>query len=287
MDGLISVLQASKLGSLTAAAEDLGITHGAVSRRIKLVENWLGSSIFERHGRGVRLTADGALIVRRLERLTTGLMVTANDIRARRPQGTVKISVLPSFARLWLVPRLRELEHGDPQLVFRMSTEHSVSQLDGRESDLAVRTGYGDWAGVDAHKLFGERLYPVASAELGARITADGLSLFSYPLLHDSDSGAWRRWARDCGYDYAPRAGERRFADYDLVLAAARAGLGIALARMPLAASSLSEGNLIRLGEPEVEIGRSHWVVTRSGENRPAVLLAAERLLALAASVRA
>ena len=283
-EALAAVLAAARAGSLTAAAAELSVTHGAISRRIQAVEGWLGAALFERHGRGVRLTPVGERFARSVERSFAAISSTAADIRTASRVGKVRLSTLPSVARLWIMPRLSRLQGEPADIAIALVGEHRVASLEAREADLAIRFGLGGWSGVDAHLMFRERLYPIAAPPVAARLAAEGpAALLGQTLLHDGDAGDWKAWFRSVGVAYKPRAGERKFEDYDLVLMAAEAGLGVALGRDPLAAPALRSGRLKRLPGPELASDRGHYLVTRTGETRPAVLTLARRIRALAA----
>ncbi|MEO6689129.1 MAG: LysR substrate-binding domain-containing protein [Dokdonella sp.] len=282
LEALAAVLSAARVGSFSAAAVELGITHGAVSRRVHAVESWLGVAVFERHGRGVRLTPTGEHFSRHVELALSKLTEVAVDLRAARQTARVKLSVLPSFARLWLMPRLAKLqgEHS----VIQVSAEHRQAKLDAREADLAIRYGRGTWAGVVARPLLGERLFAIATPKIARTLRdADPTDVLTQTLLHDTDTRQWRLWCEHAGIAYRARGGERRFEDYDLVLAAAESGVGIAIARWPLAAAALQSKRLVRIAGPEFANPKAHYIVTRNGETRSAVLQVVERLLGEAA----
>jgi len=280
LDGLTAVLAAIRAGSFTAAAEELGLTHGAVSRRIQSVERWLGTPLFERHARGVRATPAGQRFAREVEQALATISQSAEHWRPPRELETVRISVVPSFAKLWLLPRLRALQGTPPELRIELLVEHRLANLEGREVDLAIRYGAGAWPGLRTRLLLRETLFPVAAAEIARRLgpRASAERIAQEPLLHDSDTAQWRAWLLSCGQRYRPRARDRRFEDYDLVLAAAEAGLGIALLRAPLAASVLASGRLVQLNDHVIHNKASHWIVTRADEDRPTLLRLIERM---------
>lgn len=275
-DGVLTVLAAAQAGSFSAAAEDLGLSHGAVSRRVQAVERWLGAALFERHGRGVRLTPAGQRFAATAEQAFSSIVQTAERWRPRRGAEAVRLSVLPSMARLWLLPRLGRIEEAAGVHV-ELVIEHRLGDLAGGGADVALRYGPGEWPGLKARLLFEERLFPAAAPDLAARLR--GGDLASAPLLHDSDTSQWRAWLAAEGRAYRPRARDRRFEDYDLVVAAAEAGLGVALARSPLIEERLAAGRLVRLADREIRNPWSHHVVTRADEDRPSVLALAEELL--------
>jgi LysR family transcriptional regulator, glycine cleavage system transcriptional activator len=280
LDGLTAVLAAVSAGSFTAAAEELSLTHGAVSRRIQAVERWLGTPLFERHARGVRATPAGQRFAREVEQALATISQSAEHWRPRRELETLRISVVPSFAKLWMLPRLLALQGTPAEVRIELSIEHRLASLEGREVDLAIRYGAGAWPGLRTHLLMRETLFPVAAPEtakrLGRQASAERIAQES--LLHDSDTAQWRAWLADCGLRYRPRSSDRRFEDYDLVLAAAEANLGVALLRTPLAQSVLSAGKLVRLSRHAIRNPAGHWIVMRAQEDRASVLRLVERM---------
>ena len=150
LDSLDTVCVVARHDSFSAAAEALGLTHGAVSRRVAAVEAWLGTALFERHGRGVRLTPDGQRFVSRVEAAFRLIDEAAVRWRRRRGPEVVRISVVPGFAKLWLFERLAALEQGDPALRIEIAVEGRNADVEGGEVDLAVRYGAGTWPGLQA-----------------------------------------------------------------------------------------------------------------------------------------
>lgn len=286
LDGLTAMLAAAEEGSFSAAAGKLGLTHGSVSRRIAALEHWLGASLFERHGRGVRLTPAGLRFVRDARQSLGRLSHSAEQWRPRRGRQTVRMSVVPSFARLWLLRRLPAIEQSDTHI--DLSLDHRMTDLDSREAEVVIRYGRGTWVGVDARQIVEETLAPAASPGLRDRMSAAPAidELLQWPLLHDSDTSQWRAFLSRAGVSYRPRWQDRRFEDYDTVLAAAEAGLGVALIRQPLAADWLTDGRLTTITLQTMANPASHFVCVRAGETRQAVLTVRDRILALATEDR-
>lgn len=280
---LETVCLVARHGSFTAAAEASGLTHGAISRRVGAVENWLGCALFERHGRGVSLTCDGQRFLGRIEHAFDVIDAAADQWHQARKAPAVRLSVVPSFAKLWLLERLQSLEGGKPFIDIQVTTEHRNADVGAGEVDIALRYGRGGWANVDSEPLMGETLYPVASPEMARRLKGAGVSeMLAMPLLHDSDLTGWRAWCGAHGVSLRPRARDRRFEDYTVVLAAAEAGLGIALVRAPLASEWIARSRLVRLSDAEVACPLQYHVVTAKREKRPEVLEVIARLHALA-----
>jgi LysR family transcriptional regulator, glycine cleavage system transcriptional activator len=288
LDGLNAVIAARDTGSFTAAAERLGLTHGAVSRRVYAVEHWLGTAVFERHGRGVRVTPAGQRFIAQVEQALSAISESADRWRPRRELPVIRLGVVPSFARLWLLPRMRALQDFPAQRRIELMIEHRLADIAGGEVDLAVRYGKGQWRDASSQLLFRERLVPVASPELAAELGShpNAGRLVDAPLLHDSDTSQWRAWFKAQGASYRSKAADRRFEDYDLVLAAAKSGLGVALLRSPLADEAMTGGQLVPISRASLANPSSHHLVMRPGENRSMVLEAAAQLLALSAPMR-
>lgn len=125
---------------------------------------------------------------------------------------------------------------------------------------------------------------PYLAAHLGGNARATRIA--EAPLLHDSDTAQWRAWLSESGVRFRAKAVDRRFEDYDLVLAAAQAGLGIALLRSPLADGALAAGGLVRIAKTAIRNVAGHYLVRVPGESREAVMRVADALLAMTAPLR-
>jgi DNA-binding transcriptional LysR family regulator len=278
LEGLSALLAAADGGSFTAAAHTLGLTHGSISRRIGMLEAWLGTRLFERHGRGVRLTPAGQRFAHEARTALSGLHRSTEQWRPWQGRQTVRLSVVPSFARLWLLPRLAQIELGD--LHIELIMDHRVSDLDAREADLAIRYGLGGWEGLHVRELFAETLLPAAAPALAEQLGNDASAngLLSVALLHDSDTSQWRAWLDVADIRYRPRWQDRRFEDYDTVIVAAETGLGVTLLRLPLAKHVLSRGTLHPVSGRAIRNPASHFICMRENESRVAVIQVADRL---------
>lgn len=281
LDALTALLVAADTGSFTAAAEKLGITHGAISRRITGLEAWLGTSLFERHGRGVRLTPAGQRFAAEARTSLSILARSAQQWRPWRGRQTIRLSVVPSFARLWLIPRLAQIEQGDIHI--DLDIDHRPNDLAAREADVALRYGSGKWSGVRAQLLMRETLVPAAAPAIADGLTTvtDADEVLRHPLLHDSDTSHWRSWLAQAGRTYHPRWQDRRLEDYDTVLAAAASGLGIMLLRQPISSPWLERGDICLVSNVSIPNPAAHYICTAENDQRAAVSIVVERLMAL------
>ncbi|MGO4197552.1 LysR family transcriptional regulator [Rhizobium sp. YAF28] len=278
LDTLEAFSRAARLGSFSAAAEEAGITHGAVSRQISRLERWLGVRLFARQARGVALTPEGIRFFARAEEALALLSGADERWIPRRHKTTVRLSLTPSVASLWLFPRLGKLELDDIHI--ELFLEHRLADL-GEGTDLAIRCGRGPWAGVRATPLWQEKSFPVAAPSLAGQLAGncDARSLLKMPILHDSTIEGWRRWLAAEDIDYLPRGQDRRFEDYNLVIDACVQGVGIALARPPLSDAAIASGRLVAVSERALDYHVSFHLVRADGPlSGPATELA-RRLL--------
>lgn len=283
LDALRAVLAATGAGSFSSAAERLGVTHAAVSRRIATVETWAGFRVFARHGRGVRLTLEGEGLTSRIEAALA--MLEDGRLNNRRGGGleTVRVGVVQSFARLWLLPRLRLLE-GEPSDL-RIEPEPDNGLMSLSNGRIAIRYGRGGWPGVVAERLFAERLRPVAAPALACRLRGGSSvqRVLGAPLIHDASEQGWSLWLNGLGMSYERRAEDRLMPGHDLALLAAADGLGVALAREPYASALCRRLGLCPVGEQTLPNPLAFHIVTRPGARHGAVERLVGRLRAAAA----
>ncbi len=267
--------------SFTLAAAELCLTQSAVSRQIKALEEELGLRLFHRRHRAIELTAEGQ---RLFESVTRGLdeigaCLAALGAAAKAPQITVCASV--AFAWFWLMPRLERFGALQPEIDLRvLATDQPVLPGTG-EVDVAFLFGAGQWEGLEARLLFGERVYPVCSPgylrdhpEL--RRAED---LLDQTLLHleygkPTFGGVdWRTWLLRQGVNGQPVRRGLRFNAYPLVLQAAEAGHGVALGWSYVTDPILTEGRLVCPVDRVVETRDGYYLCTSKGaDHTPGVM---------------
>lgn len=274
---------AAKTGSFSAAAEKLNLTHGAVSRQIARLEDWFGLKLFERGARGVSLTIEGNRL--HLRTSEAFALIASNSDRWVEPRGSavVRLATIPSISGLWLMPRMAKLESGDPKIRIVLDVDNRQIDLADEGIDLSIRCGRGRVPERIAMQLFEEHMFPIASPALAKEVGAGNAErLLKYPLIHDSDASGWRAWFGEQGVDYRPRPQDRRFEDYNLVLDAAAYGLGIALARPPLAEGQVSAGRVVAVDRRTALNPVSYWLDRPAGKPRAAAVELARRIAAAA-----
>jgi LysR family glycine cleavage system transcriptional activator len=236
---------AARHGNFSRAADELHLTHGAISHKIKSLEQTLGVALFRRGRRGVTVTPEGAALAAvmrdALARITRGV----EAVRGRPPRA-LTISVLPGFAAHWLIPRLADFQASHPDIEVNIRAGQELVDFARDGVDLAVRYGPGTWPGMVAARMMSEDVFPVCSPDFAdGRLPRTLAALAAAPLLH-SQTQPWDEWFRALG-ETAPdvRRGPG-FSEPGLLLRAAADGLGVALARSVLVQPELEAGRLVR-----------------------------------------
>lgn len=274
---------AARLGSFSRAAEAVHLTHGAVSRRIAELEAQFKTPLFERLPRGVRPTAAGLRLQAIVAEVLATLATAVEDLRlGPRPRRVVRISVLPSFASRWLLPRLPVFRARHPEIEIHLIAEHGLADFARDRVDLAIRYGLGRWPRVTVEPLMAETLCPVIAGGAGhRRLIARAQDLDGQTILHDQNEDAWNDWFDSLGWRPSRARGET-YNDYTLALEAAANGLGIAMGRSRLTEIDLRTGRLRRASAFEVPNPKGHYLVTprRPASDETAIFIAWLRLLA-------
>ena len=256
LTGLNTFDACARHGSFTAAAAELGVTLGAVSRQVKALEVDLNCALFVRHHRGVELTAEGNDL---FEVLSTGFRQIGRKCQAlrNRQQGSdVTIGATTALASLWLMPRLGEFwrSHADINLSHAISDNPDDSGFSG--ADIRIRYGEGRWPGERVMHLFDDRIYPVCGRELAARHEfGHPADLLQFPLLQlDSVDPAWTGWEAWLAHWQCDlsKARIRRFNNYVVALHAAEENQGIVLGWHSQVQGMIERGELLRVGEFEI-----------------------------------
>lgn len=269
LHALQGFVAAARAGNLTRAAESLHLTVSALSHQMRALEERLGYPLLVRQARGVAPTAEGQ---RLLDRIAPHLDAIAHALQpfAARRGDVLTVSVLPSMASAWLVPRLGDFLIRHPKIEINLqSTESVVDFARDGDVDAALRIGLGEWPGVTAEHLFDEWLLPMASPALVARMGGhDAAPLSQWPLLGDPD-GQWNRWFAQAGAN-PPARYVAVFDDSESHHRAALDGVGVALGRLTRARLLLDSGQLVALSEQRLKMRSAHYLVypPRSASHR-------------------
>ncbi len=247
--------------SFSRAGDELHLTHGAVSRQVAQLEAALGVALFRRHARGVEPTAAGRRFHVAVADALSRLGDAAAGLKRRGGAATVRLSVLPSFAAHWLLPRLEGFRRERPDIEVQIVSDRGLADFGRGGIDLAIRYGLGRWPQLDAELLMHERLFPVARPDPGLAGLAGPGDLAGRLLLHDERADGWTDWLGAVGWTLPRRRRDAIHDDYNLVVAAAVDGPGIAMGRSRLVARELAAGRLVRLSPVEVLNPRAYYLV--------------------------
>ncbi len=278
--------------SFTKAAEELFVTQAAISHQIKALEAALGLQLFRRFNRRLMLTDAGQAYLPPLREALDGIAAATERLRAAEQTGSLKVSVLPSFAAKWLLPRLSRFRERHPEIDVLVSASNAIVDFAHEEVDIAIRYGFGRYPGLEVDFLMGDRIFPVCSP----KVLADGpplrepADLRHHTLLHDADalateSESWRVWLDAAGVTGVDPSRGPGFSDSSMLLQAAIDGQGVALGRSALAALDLEAGRLVQPFGPSIPSNLNYYIVTpRGAGERPKARLFHDWLLEEAAA---
>lgn len=235
--------------SFARAAEELHVTPAAISQQIKQLEEYLGVSLFRR-GRNLALSDSAAAALPLLSEGFDQLERAVVRLHAGNDEGPLVISLPPTFASRWLMGRLDDFQSHYPDIELHLHASRRLVDFTMEEVDIAIRFGSGNFAGLHADRLMPEAIVPIAAPSIASNI-AEPADLLQYTLLNDDAHSwdptfpDWDTWLSSLGVSGKPRI--RHFSDVNLVIEAATAGLGIALAWRSLVEGALRAGRLQQL----------------------------------------
>jgi len=258
LDTLRAFESAARHLNFTKAANELHVTQSALSQRIGALEDELGFALFLRGARKLELTAKGSAIAAAMARALTEITRAFAGLEESAAARTLVISVLPSFATRWLMPRLPHFRAAHPGVQVQVNAEGRLIDLTATEVDLALRFGTGRYPGHHVDFVMDDYVLPVAQPALlaaqakqrGRKSVRDPAELRALPLIYDSAvdrdaSGTdWKSWFEHAGIE-SPAPSGPRFSQADLMLQAAAQGEGVALARYSLVHDDLTAERLV------------------------------------------
>lgn len=250
--------------SFSEAAKELHVTHAAVSHQVKALEIFLQSSLFVRLTRSIELTEQGETLFLETRKALDILDAATTNFFANRLDGTLKISVAPSFANRWLLPRLVDFEAAYPGLRVEVLPDIELSRVQESDIDLTIRHGCGNWPGLTSIRLFDEVLVPVASPEFIASMQRP---LFSQAALLGASprSDEWREWMNRYAGRPAPDSAIIFYPTLALALDAAVGGGGIALADRRIVERDIKGGRLAIVEEAPLPSKKGYFLCYPSG----------------------
>ncbi|CDZ36389.1 LysR family transcriptional regulator [Neorhizobium galegae] len=252
----------ARLGSFSAAAEELSLTQGAISRQVSGLEEQLGIQLFDRSSRGVSLTSAGAEYAKVVANALSQIRSASLQVMTKRHSDQLNLAILPTFGTRWLMPRIPQFVARHPEITLNFATRIGVFDFDRDGIDMAIHIGQPDWPGAECTFLMEEMVAPVSSpAFLASHPIRKGEDLLRLPLLHmASRPGAWNHWFESLGIAGTPSQG-MRFEQFGSVAQACIAGLGVALMPLFLIDSELAAGQLVEVFPHQVRSTSAYYAV--------------------------
>lgn len=236
--------------SFKRAADELNVTPAAISHQVKALEEWLGTLLFHRLTRALRLTEAGQEALPKLTQGFGKLVEAVGEMQAQSDSDLLTVSVSPSFGTMWLVPKLDRFRVRHPDIEIRIDGTDRLVNIAQGDADLAVRYGAGDYNGVRVDLLFTQRNTPVCSPALleGDFPLREPSDLRHHTLLHvdwkDADA-SWRMWLMAAGVEGINAARGPHFTQEGMAVEAALDGQGVALIGDKLVEDHLAAGTLV------------------------------------------
>jgi LysR family transcriptional regulator, glycine cleavage system transcriptional activator len=265
---------AARHESFSDAAVELFVTHAAISRHIRDLEESLGTELFNRTGRGVQLTEAGTRFGERLTPLFDQIAEASREAAAVGAARTLRVSVEPAFASRWLVGRLAKFNELHPDIELTIDSTNRLVDFYVDDVDIGVRYGNGVWDGVDAAKLSDVVIFPVCEPKLIAddpKLTPEGLG--EYTLLHENRKQWWADWLAAAGVKAEMDWRGTIFQNH-LAIEAAEAGAGFALGDQILCTDALVEGWLVKPFATDMKDHGAYFIVRKKGSKETAVVKA-------------
>lgn len=263
----------ARLGSFTAAAQELDLTQGAVSRQISMLEEQFGRRLFERDSRNVRLSTAGEIYAEAVRAALGQLRDAALGLMSNRHSGMLNLAILPTFGTRWLMRLIPDFVAKNPDITINFVTRIGRFDFARERLDAAIHHGQPDWPDADSTLLMRETVMPVVSPEfLASRAITTAADISRLPLLHMATRpGAWSEWFEEQGLS-APTGPGMQFEQFGTVAQACMAGLGVALLPQVLIAGELQRGQLVPTpGQPMQSRSAYYLVVPHDKRGHPPV----------------
>lgn len=258
---LMALEAVERLGTASAAAEELALTQGAVSRALKALEDQLGVPLLIRERQRLRLTPAAVDYVAEVRKALQTLGAASLTLRANPLGGSLNLAILPAFGMHWLAPRLAGFQSRHPEVTVNLSTRLRPFDFAGSGFDAAIHYGRQDWPGVAYLKLMDEAVLAVASPALVPHPLTAAERVLDLPLLQmESRTGDWGRWLAHHGVA-APRPAGMLFDQFATMAQGAVHGLGVALLPTFLIGRDLAEGRLVPVFGDEVPALGAYYLV--------------------------
>lgn len=255
--------------SFKLAADDLSVTPAAISQQIRSLEDFLGVELFRRTNRSLVLTEAAQLSLAPLKEGFERMEEAVDILTESKTSNVLKVSVSPSFASKWLVPRLASFYERRPDAIVKISATMQITDFKAEDVDIAIRYGLGNYTGLYEEEILRETVFPVCAPSLieGKEDATCPSAILNYTLIHDDSTAeddsvpTWAMWMKAAGIQMAEGMPALHFNNHALAIEAAVAGRGILLARSVIAEEDLKAGRLVKPFGEAVPINFAHYIV--------------------------
>jgi DNA-binding transcriptional LysR family regulator len=264
LNALRAIELVARHGALAPAAEELGVTTGAVSQHLRRAEERLGVELFARTAQGLRPLP---VLTDMLPQLSAGFLALEEALAGLTgaQDGVLNVTVGSVFASRWLIWRVAKFNAAHPGLELRLDVSGAIRDLNRNDIDCAIRFGDGDWPGVDTFPIGGTDYQPVCSPEFLARYPMP-LDLGAVPVIADQTTMLdWALWLKAAGLDPQTKLSGPVYSDASLAFDAAISGQGLLLAADMMSADAVSDGRLVRPFAQPVTGKRGYFLATAKG----------------------
>jgi LysR family glycine cleavage system transcriptional activator len=262
---------AARHQNFSRAADELHLTHGAISHQVRALERELGRPLFVRNGKSVKPTSDALHFARALAQAFGDIAAAADAMRAATSSRKLTVTSIPSFAARWLAPRLGRFIDLHPDIEVVLQSSGQMQDLAHEGIDVGIRFGKGHYPGMQVERLMGDVYYPVASpAYRAGALPATPGQLGGHVLLRSVEP--WLPWLQAAGVKLAEPAGGVMFEDMSMLIRSAVDGNGVGLVRHVVALQEVASGALVRLFDLAVPSPDAYFFVAPPGAaDRPQV----------------
>lgn len=252
---------AARHESFSRAAEEIHLTHGAISHQVRQLEQELGVSLFVRQGKRLTLSENGRRYAQAVRLALSDLVHATQNLQREGNIKRLSITCLPSFGARWLAPRLAHFVDQYPDLEVNLNTSQALVDFNREAFDVGIRYGRGNYPGLHREFLMADAYYPVARPDYVERLQIREIEdLKRANLLRNSDE-PWSLWFRAAGLDWSEPSVGLVFEDSSVQTRAAVDGQGVALGRHSIVEIDIQRGALVRLFDISVLSPHAYYLV--------------------------
>lgn len=252
--------------SFSQAADEMNVTHAAVSHQIKNLEEWIGCPLFIRHGRHIELTRIGDMLSKRILPILEDISDVCARAQTMAGNDTLIVGCIPSIATRWLVPRLNEFMTSNPKADVKVVYATADEKLKDGKLDILITFGLDNSSNINATRLFSRINKPVCSPKFlethGPFTTPEDIAKAS--LLHDENRKGWEEWFKEAKVNWKADDHWPTYPDFNILATALIAGHGVALCPVEVFRTEIDRGDLVVLSDIGTNSESSYYVMSRN-----------------------